>query len=156
MKRENHFRELERKFRHRPEKAAGTDVFATPNGGGGKGNHDGGVCGRGGCPFLPKGSMVRKAFGEPLGKGGGAKAANDATSPRARGERIRRLRLYLGMRAEQAARLLGVSWLVYIRYETGAPLPAEVLSKMVRVFGCSADFILGLCSRPNEHFGEKF
>lgn len=173
MKREDNFRGLYRKLRRRQTKVVEADAYMEPNGADRQANNADGVHERGFCTLLPEEDAARKARGgpgfildltgekQPAGnrgaakeKGGRRKAGYDATSPRARGERIRRLRLYWGMHTEQAARALGVSWIAYIGYENGTPVPADVLFKMVRLFGCSADFLLGLCDRPNGHFGE--
>ena len=65
--------------------------------------------------------------------------------------RIVSLRRARGMTQEEAARALNVHRTSYTKYETDAAMPdVECLANMARLFGVSADYLLGLTARTGQ------
>ena len=59
-------------------------------------------------------------------------------------ERLRLLRLELGMSQSDVGEFLGIVQTVYSRYERGQnTIPLELLLKLCDLYGVSADYILG-------------
>ena len=59
-------------------------------------------------------------------------------------ERMRLLRLELGMSQSDVGEFLGIGQTVYSRYERGQnTIPLELLLKLCDLYGVSADYILG-------------
>ena len=59
-------------------------------------------------------------------------------------ERMRLLRLELGMSQSDVGEFLGIVQTVYSRYERGHnTIPLELLLKLCDLYGVSADYILG-------------
>jgi DNA-binding XRE family transcriptional regulator len=59
--------------------------------------------------------------------------------------RIRSLRLKENLSQRQVAEYLGISNKTYLRYENGiSPMPIDYLVRLVRLYGVSADYILGI------------
>ncbi len=59
-------------------------------------------------------------------------------------ERMRLLRLELGMSQSDVGEFLGIVQTVYSRYERGQnTIPLELLLKLCDLYGVSADYILG-------------
>lgn len=61
-----------------------------------------------------------------------------------RGDRLKAERESIGYTQEQLAERIGVSLRSLIRYEDGNEVASDVLAKLVVVFGCTADYLLGL------------
>lgn len=59
---------------------------------------------------------------------------------------IRKARVLSGLSQAALAGLAGVSERTLRSYEHGAPVPSDVLVKMVRATGFSADFMLGIAA----------
>ena len=60
-------------------------------------------------------------------------------------ERIRYRREYLGFSQEDIASAVGLKRTTYAHYESGLNgVSSEILTKLARVLGCSADYLLGL------------
>ncbi len=53
-------------------------------------------------------------------------------------------RARLGKSKEDIAKLLGISSKTYVGYTRENPIPSDVLEKMVELFDCSADYLLGI------------
>ena len=70
------------------------------------------------------------------------------------GERLRALREKKGMSQEAVADFLGISRTAYNKYESGVIKPVRKLEGLSRLFGVSADYILGQESEPVLLFGE--
>ena len=64
------------------------------------------------------------------------------------GERLRALRGKKGMSQEAVADFLGISRTAYNKYESGAIKPVRKLEGLSRLFGVSADYILGQENEP--------
>lgn len=57
-------------------------------------------------------------------------------------------RARLGKSKEEMAKILGVTSKTYLGYTRDKPIPSNVLEKMVSVFDCSADYLLGINDKP--------
>ena len=64
------------------------------------------------------------------------------------GDRLRALREKKGMSQEAVADFLGISRTAYNKYESGVIKPVRKLEGLSRLFGVSADYILGQESEP--------
>ena len=65
---------------------------------------------------------------------------------------LSKLRKAKKLNQEQASELLGISRSTYANYEVGAREPSlALLKKMAKVFGVSADYLLGLSDDPTLH-----
>lgn len=65
---------------------------------------------------------------------------------------LSKLRKAKKLNQEQASELLGISRSTYANYEVGAREPSlALLKKMAKVFGVSADYLLGLSDDPTFH-----
>jgi len=63
-------------------------------------------------------------------------------------ERLRELREDNDLSQTDIAKYLGCSQSVYSRYESGERLlPVDVLIRLVKYYGVTADYILGLCDK---------
>lgn len=66
-----------------------------------------------------------------------------------RGQRIRQVRESLGWTQDDLAEKIGVAVLQINRYEHDKNEPsAEMLSRLAKALGCSADYLLGLVNDP--------
>ncbi len=64
--------------------------------------------------------------------------------------RLRTIRKQKNLTQEQTAKLLNVSRTIYNRYETGViDVSTDALARLSRLFGVSADYLLGLADSPN-------
>ena len=67
------------------------------------------------------------------------------------GERLREHRVRLGLTQQEVADVLGTSQTMYARYERGAnELPIHHLITLCKLYGVSADYILGLSDFTQE------
>jgi transcriptional regulator with XRE-family HTH domain len=72
------------------------------------------------------------------------------------GTRLREWRDKRGYTQENLADLLGISSQQIYRYESGKNDPtADLLSRMAKTLGVSADFLLGLVDDPSTHLEEE-
>lgn len=64
-------------------------------------------------------------------------------------ESLKRFRKWTGLNQEEMATKLGVKRQAYQPYETGKVKPSvDMVLKMAKVFGVSADYLLGLSDEP--------
>jgi transcriptional regulator with XRE-family HTH domain len=69
--------------------------------------------------------------------------------------RIRGLREKHGYSEEYIADLMGISQPAYRKYEHGGGVTADRLLQLCSIYGCSADYILGLVDNPAEILAEE-
>lgn len=56
----------------------------------------------------------------------------------------------LNLSKEAMAKKLGITSKTYLNYVRGTnPIPSDILKKMSSEFGCSVDYLLGLCQQRN-------
>lgn len=73
-----------------------------------------------------------------------------------RPERLRELRKSKGMSQAAIAEGMGLTRNTYARYETGRREPGiEKLAALCVVFGCKADYLLGLSSAPDRTYQDE-
>ena len=63
-------------------------------------------------------------------------------------ERLRELRVRLGMSQENVAQALGITRTAYNKYEQGVIEPTRKLRELQKLFGVSTDYILGRTDNP--------
>lgn len=71
------------------------------------------------------------------------------------GQRLRELRLKRGYTQEELAALLNLGQRQIPRYENGETDPsADIVARMARALGVTADYLLGLTHEPGGHLAE--
>ena len=72
------------------------------------------------------------------------------------GNRISSMRGFLRMKQDDLGKALGVTKQTISGYERGRRMPdALAIAKMCSIFGCSADYLLGLVDSPGEVFSPR-
>ena len=64
-------------------------------------------------------------------------------------ERLRELRIQLGMSQENVAQTLGITRTAYNKYEQGVIEPTRKLRELSKLFEVSTDYILGRTDNPS-------